>query len=67
MFLEDICKHEILGGKMVHIIKLYVCVQSLSDSETLWIVAHQVHMSMGFPRRESWSGLSFFLQGTFPT
>ena len=26
---------------------------------TPWTVAHQVPLSMGFPRREYWSGLSF--------
>ena len=26
---------------------------------TLWIVAHQALLSMGFPRQEHWSGLPF--------
>ena len=26
---------------------------------TLWTVAHQARLSMGFPRQESWSGLPF--------
>ena len=26
---------------------------------TLWTVAHQAPLSMGFPRQEYWSGLSF--------
>ena len=29
----------------------------MSDSETLWTVAHQVPLSMGFSRQEYWSGL----------
>ena len=26
----------------------------MSDSATLWIVAHQASLSMGFPRQEYW-------------
>ena len=29
----------------------------MSDSATLWTVAHQVPLSMGFSRQEYWSGL----------
>ena len=32
---------------------------------TLWTVAHQAPLSMGFPRQECWSGLPFSLQGIF--
>ena len=36
---------------------------SVADSVLLlgapWTVAHQVPLSMGFPRQEYWSGLSF--------
>ena len=31
----------------------------LSDSVTLWTVAHQAPLSMGFSRQEYWSGLPF--------
>ena len=32
----------------------------MSDSFlTLWIVAHQAPLSMGFPRQEYWGGLPF--------
>ena len=32
----------------------------MSDSlATLWTVAHQVPLSMGFPRQEDWNGLMF--------
>ena len=34
---------------------------------TPWTVAHQAPLSMGFSRQEDWSGLSFLLQGIFPT
>ena len=30
-----------------------------SDSETLWTIAHQAPLSMGFSRQEYWSGLPF--------
>ena len=33
-------------------------------SATPWTVAHQAPLSMGFPRRESWSGLTFPTQGS---
>ena len=29
----------------------------MSDSATLWTVAHQTPLSMGFSRQEYWSGL----------
>ena len=32
----------------------------------LWTVAHQAHLSMGFPRHEYWSGLPFHSPGDFP-
>ena len=31
----------------------------MSHSATPWTVAHQVHLSMGFPRKEYWSELPF--------
>ena len=34
---------------------------------TPWTVAYQASPSMGFPRREYWSGLPFLLQEIFPT
>ena len=39
----------------------------MSDSfATPWTVAHQVPLSMGFPRRECWSGLPFPFLGDLP-
>ena len=36
------------------------CCSAVSDSfVTLWTVAHQSPLSLGFPRQESWSGLPF--------
>ena len=34
---------------------------------TLWTIACQASLSMGFPRQEYWSGLHFLLQGIFLT
>ena len=34
---------------------------------TLWTVAHQAPLSLGFSRQECWSGLPFLLQGIFLT
>ena len=34
---------------------------------TLWTVAHQAPLSMGFSRQEYWSGLPFPSPGDFPT
>ena len=34
---------------------------------TVWIVAHQAPLSMGFSRQEYWSGLHAFLQEVFQT
>ena len=33
---------------------------------TLWIVAHQTPLSMGFPRQEHWNGLPFPSTGDLP-
>ena len=41
---------------------LQICVLTLSCVQlfaTLWAVAHQASLSMGFPRQEYWSGLPF--------
>ena len=41
--------------------------QVVSDSfATPWSVAHQVPLSMGFPRQEYWSGLPFPFPGDLP-
>ena len=34
---------------------------------TLWIVAHQATLSMGFPRQDTGVGCHFLLQGIFLT
>ena len=41
------------------------CCSVMSDSVTLWTVARQAPLSMGFPRQEDWSGLPMpFSRGT---
>ena len=49
---------------------LIVCMLShFSVSNSLqppWTVAHQAPLSMGFPRQEYWSGLSFPSPGDLP-
>ena len=42
-------------------------LQSCLTLLTLWTVARQAPLSMGFSRQEYWSGLHFLLQGIFPT
>ena len=34
---------------------------------TLWTIAHQAPLSIGFPRQADWSGCHALLQGTVPT
>ena len=43
-----------------HFSRVWLCA-------TLWTVAYQASLSMGFSRQEHWSGLPFLLQGIFPT
>ena len=38
----------------------------MSDSETLWTVAHQASLSMGFLRQEYWNELLFASLGGLP-
>ena len=61
--------------KVISAIKLYLEVLLLlfslsvvSDSfETLWTVAHQAPLSMGFSRQEYWNGLPFPSPGDLPS
>ena len=40
--------------------------QYTNDSVTPWTVAHEAPLSMGLPRQEYWSGLSFPSPGDLP-
>ena len=39
--------------------KYGLCLVVSDSFMTLWTVAHQASLSMGFPRQEYWSGLPF--------
>ena len=42
------------------------CMPSVLDSASLWTIAHQAPLSMGFSRQEYWSGLPFPPLGDLP-
>ena len=48
------------------ILSLSLLSSVMSDSATLWTVAHQAPLSMGFFRQEYWSGLPFPSPGDLP-
>ena len=49
---------------------MYACMWCMLSCvwffETPWVVAHQVPLSMGFPRQKYWSGLPFPTLGDLP-
>ena len=42
------------------------CFSHVQSFATLWTIARQASVSMGFPRQEYWSGLPFPLPGHLP-
>ena len=48
---------------LVRVLSCFSCVQPFV---TLWTVAHQAPLSVGFSRQEYWSGLPFPPPGVFP-
>ena len=48
-------------------VKCTVSPSVVSNSVTPWTVARQAPLSLGFSRKEYWSGLPFLLQGIFLT
>ena len=48
----------------VPVLSCFSCVQLFV---TLWTVAHQAPLSMGFSSQDYWSGCHALLQGIFPT
>ena len=44
----------------------YQVAPVMSDSATLWTVAHQAPLSVGFSRQEYWSGLPCPVPGGLP-
>ena len=54
-------------GINIFILKNHVCVLSHAQLfATLWTVALQVPLSIGFSRQEYWSGLPFPTSGDLP-
>ena len=45
---------------------LFSCLIMSDSFVTLWTVAHQAPLSVGFPVEEDWSGLSFSSPGYLP-
>ena len=50
-------------GSLLLLLSRFSCVQLFAALST---AAHQALLSMGFPRQEYWSGLSFPPRGDFP-
>ena len=50
-----------------HLVWLILSFSRVRLFATLWTVASQAPLSMGFSRQECWSGLPFLLQGMFLT
>ena len=57
-------KVSIFVNKML--LLLFSCQVISNSFATPWTVVHQVPLSMGFPRKESWSGLPFPFPGDVP-
>jgi len=56
-----------LGPRFKNSVSIVVLSLSCIDSlQTPWTVAHQAPQSVGFPRREKWSGLPFPSPGDLP-
>ena len=56
----------VIEKQMNQVVQLSVLMGSvMSDSVTLWTVAYQAPLSMGFSKQEHWSGLHFLLQRIF--
>ena len=49
-----------------HIMLLFSCWVMSNSFVTLWTVAHQASLSVGFPRQEHWTGLPFPSLGDLP-
>ena len=51
----------------MHLLCLCVCAESCLMFLTLWTIARQAPLSVGFSRKEYWSGLPFPSPGIFLT
>ena len=54
------------GNKMVNSCACVLSCSVMLDSATLWTVACQAPLSMGFPRQEYWSDLTFPIPRDLP-
>ena len=54
------------GSSVTDLVVVFSCQVTSNSYVTLWIIAHQPPLSMGFPRQEYWSGLSFTSPGDIP-
>ena len=54
------------GSSVTDPVVVFSCQVMSNSYVTLWIIAHQPPLSMGFPRQEYWSGLSFPSGGDIP-
>ena len=61
--MSHICKTLHLSQYFVVVVQWLSHVQLFA---TLWTIAHQAPLSMGFPRQEYWSGLPFPSPGDLP-
>ena len=52
--------------RIKHYAGMLSCFSHVQLCDTLWTVAHQAPLSMGFSRQESWSGLPFPPPGDLP-
>ena len=50
----------------LQVVCMLSCFSHVRLCATLWTVAHQAHLSMGFSRQEYWSGLPPPLPGNLP-
>ena len=57
---------KILISQIISMMCVCVCIQLLQLYLTLWAVAHQAPLSMGFSRQEYWSGFPCPLPGDLP-
>ena len=54
------------GSSVTDLVVVFSRQVTSNSYVTLWIIAHQPPLSMGFPRQEYWSGLSFASPGDIP-
>ena len=66
VFINACFKHWLLNFSSAHPHHVRQVVLVMSGSTTLWTVAHQAPLSMGFSRQKYWSGLLYPSPGNLP-